>query len=320
MTAAIETEGLYKFYGTTEAVSDLNLTVPAGTIFGFLGPNGAGKSTTIGMLCTLLRPTAGRAVVAGQDVVRHAHEVRRRIAIVFQEPTLDAELSAVENLRFQAELFGLPRRRARESVSEMLTLVELEEHGDTPVEQLSSGMRRRLEVARGLLATPEVLFLDEPTTGLDPQTRAVIWAHLDQLRRTGEITVFLTTHQLEEAERCDQIAIMDHGRIVAQGSPGELKAIIGADTVTIRTNDDEVAVRALTDRFDLTAEWAPDGLRVRVDGGSAFVPRLCAGLGLPIQSVTVSPPTLDDVFLHYTGRTIRETRIGPMTTDSVGSP
>ncbi|GGO87598.1 ATP-binding cassette domain-containing protein [Wenjunlia tyrosinilytica] len=348
--AAVLAEGLRKDYGDRSAVDGLDLAVPAGRTFGFLGPNGAGKSTTIGMLCTLLRPSGGRARVAGRDVLSEPHEVRRRIGLVFQESTLDVDLTAMENLRFHADLFGIPRRQAVESIIDMLELVDLADRRDSTVRTFSGGMRRRLEIARGLLHTPRVLFLDEPTTGLDPQTRVAIWEHLHRLRREREVTVFLTTHHLEEAEHCDLIAIMDEGRLVAQGTPAELKAVVGADLVVLRTDDDEAAARAIRERLGLDADsfdadsfdtadldtagldaagldapsldaagldadgFAPDrspgGLRLRVPDGAAFVPRLCAAISVPVHSVTVTPPTLDDVFLHYTGRTIREADSG----------
>ncbi|MFD7256574.1 ATP-binding cassette domain-containing protein [Streptomyces sp. NPDC059874] len=303
---AVLVEGLRKTYGTHEAVVDLDLAVAPGETYGFLGPNGAGKSTTIGMLCTLLRPSAGRAEVAGHDIAREPDAVRRGIGLVFQESTLDGELTAEENLRFQADLFGLTRSRARRTIAELLDLVELTARKDAPVRTFSGGMRRRLEIARGLLHTPRVLFLDEPTTGLDPQTRVAIWEHLHRLRREQDITIFLTTHHLEEAEHCDRMAIMDQGQLVVEGTPAELKAVVGADLVVLRTGDDERAARAVQDRFGLKAEAAPDGVRLRTQDGAGFVPRLCAELSVPVHAVTVTPPTLDDVFLHYTGRTIRE--------------
>ena len=315
---AICAEGLHKYYGTAMALGGLDLTVPDGTAFGYLGPNGAGKTTTIGILSTLLRPTAGRAEVAGYDVVARPDEVRRRIGIVFQESTLDPGLTARENLRFQAHLFGLARSQARKAISDMLDLVDLSDRGDVPVGRFSGGLRRRLEIARGLLTGPRVLFLDEPTTGLDPQTRAAVWDYLNVLRREQHITIFLTTHQLEEAEHCEQIAIIDHGRVVAQGSPAELKSVIGADLVTLRTSDDAVAARAIGERFGLAAEVTGHGLQLRATDGAALVPSLCAELGLPVHSATVSPPTLDDVFLHHTGRTIRETDMGARTLNDVG--
>ncbi|MFJ4835982.1 ATP-binding cassette domain-containing protein [Streptomyces sp. NPDC088747] len=299
------TEGLAKTYGDRQAVTGLDLAVPAGRTFGFLGPNGAGKSTTIGMLCTLLRPTGGRALVAGHDVRREPHEVRRKIGLVFQEPTLDGDLTAMETLRFHAHLFGVPRREAVDTIMDMLELVDLADRRHAPVRTFSGGMRRRLEIARGLLHTPRVLFLDEPTTGLDPQTRAAIWDHLRRLREERDVTVFLTTHQLEEAEHCDRIAIMDEGELVVDGTPAALKAVVGSDLVVLRTADDTSA-RDVCEQLGLDAESGEDGLRIRVADGAGWVPRLCAALPFTVHSVTVTPPTLDDVFLHYTGRTIRE--------------
>jgi ABC-2 type transport system ATP-binding protein len=303
---AVDAEGLGKMYGDRPVVLDLDLTVGSGEVFGFLGPNGAGKTTTIGMLCTLVRPTAGRARVGGYDVSTHPAEVRRRIGLVFQESSLDGDLTAAENLRFQAELFGVARRHIPGSVRAMLELVGLAERADSPVRTFSGGMRRRLEIARGLLHTPRVLFLDEPTTGLDPQTRTAIWAYLHELRRSRGITVFLTTHHLEEAANCDRIAIIDRGELVTQGTPDELRAVVGSDLLQLRTADDAAAAAALRDRFGLTAEAGPEGLRLRVPDSSSFLPRLCGELTVPISAVTITPPTLDDVFLHYTGRTMRD--------------
>lgn len=315
---AIRTEGLYAYYGTTPAVNGLDLTVPDGTTFGFLGPNGAGKTTTISMLTTLLRPTAGRAEVAGYDVAARAAEVRRRIGIVFQESTLDIDLTATENLRFQADLCGLGRREARGAIAGMLDMMELSERSDIPVRRFSTGLRRRLEIARGLLGNPRVLFLDEPTTGLDAQTRAAVWEHLDRLRQEQGITIFFTTHQLGEAEHCDRIAIFDRGKVVTEGSPTELKSIIGADLVVMRTEDDARAADALADRFGLAVQPSPDGLRLRVSDGATLVPRLCTGLGVTVRSVTVTSPTLDDVFLHHTGSAIRDGETQARTLSNLG--
>ncbi|AJE44472.1 ATP-binding cassette domain-containing protein [Streptomyces nodosus] len=318
MTDAIRAEALYAYYGTTPAVNGLDLAVPAGSTFGFLGPNGAGKTTTISMLTTLLRPTAGRAEVAGFDVAERPAEVRRRIGIVFQESTLDLELTAAENLRFQADLCGLPRQRARAAIAAMLDLMELSQRSRVPVRQFSTGLRRRLEIARGLIGSPRVLFLDEPTTGLDAQTRAAVWDHLDRLRREQGITLFFTTHQLEEAEHCDQVAIVDRGRVVTQGTPAELKSVIGSDLVVLRTEDDARAADALAERFGLAAEPTPDGLLLRVSDGATLVPRLCTGLGLTVRAVSIAPPSLDDVFLHHTGAAIRESQAGGHTLDTIG--
>ncbi|UZI32674.1 ATP-binding cassette domain-containing protein [Streptomyces sp. VB1] len=302
----IRAEGLYAYYGTTPAVNGLDLTVPAGVTFGFLGPNGAGKSTTINMLTTLLKPTAGRAEVAGFDVTSQPSEVRRRIGIVFQESTLDQELTAAENLRFQGELCGLSRKEARTAAPALLDLVDLSDRGEIPVRLLSPGLRRRLEIARGMIGSPRVLFLDEPTTGLDAQTRAAVWSHLETLRTEHGVTVFFTTHQLDEAEHCDRIAIVDHGKLITQGAPSELKSVVGADLVRLRTDDDVQAAETLDRRFGLTAETGHDGLRLRVPDGSHLVPRICAELGILVRSVSITPPTLDDVFLHHTGSAVRD--------------
>ena len=315
---AIRAEGLYAYYGTVPAVNGLDLTVPTGSMYGFLGPNGAGKTTTINMLTTLLRPTAGRAEVAGFDVAARPAEVRRRIGIVFQESTLDLDLTAAENLRFQADLCGLSRRASRNAIASLLDLMDLSERRRVPVRQFSTGLRRRLEIARGLLAELRVLFLDEPTTGLETQTRAAVWDHLERLRREKGITVFFTAHQLDDAEHCDRIAIVDRGKVITEGTPADLKSVIGADLVVLRTEDDERATEAVRDRFGLLAEPTPDGLLLRVERAATLVPRLCAELGVTVREVSVAPPTLDDVFLHHTGLAIRESATGPRTLDNLG--
>ncbi|MFF6781757.1 ATP-binding cassette domain-containing protein [Streptomyces sp. NPDC012510] len=302
---AVRTEGLSKLYGTREAVVGLDLTVPAGRTFGFLGPNGAGKTTTVGMLCTLLRPTLGDAWVAGAHVVREATRVRRRIGVVFQEQTLDRDLTVMESMLLQADLYGLPGAAARAASTALLAPMGLADRAGQVVRTLSGGTRRRLEIARALVHGPRVLFIDEPTTGLDPQTRAAVRDHLRLLCREHGVTVFLTTHHLEEAEHCDRVAILDDGALVTEGSPQELKAVVGADVVTLRTDDDEFVAEAVHRSFGLPTKTGPDGVRLRTPDGAALVPRLCAALTVPVRSVTVTSPTLDDVFLHHTGRTIR---------------
>jgi ABC-2 type transport system ATP-binding protein len=315
---AIETDGLYKYYGTTRVVGGLDLAVPAGTTLGFLGPNGAGKTTTIGMLTTLQKPTAGTALVAGYDVVAQPAQVRGRIGVIFQESTLDMELTAVENLRFQAALCRIPRARARAEISVMLEMLGLADRAKTPVRNLSGGLRRRLEIARGLLRAPRVLFLDEPTTGLDAQTRAAVWDYLGMLREKEEITIFFSTHQLEEAEHADRIVIIDHGAVVTQGTPAELKAFLGADRIVLRTADDETAARLIAEHYGFAAEILPDGLHVRAPGSAELVPRLCSELLVRVESVRVVAPSLDEVFLHHTGRAIRDSTVNGKDLATIG--
>ena len=306
MNPAVVVSGLTKSYGDLVAVDGVDFEVAAGEVFGFLGPNGAGKSTTIKMLCTLVEPTSGTAQVAGYDIVRERDEVRRNIGLVFQDPTLDQYLTAEQNLRMHAELYGVPRAALRDRMTQVLEMVGLEERRKARVSTYSGGMKRRLEIARGLLHAPRVLFLDEPTVGLDPQTRSSIWRYINDLRRREDITIFLTTHYMDEAEFCDRIAIMDHGRIVVMDTPEALKASVGKDRVQITTDDDEAARAALQSRFDLSSQIAEGQVTFAVPAGEAFVPRLFAELGVPIKSVSVSRPSLDDVFMSYTGTTIRD--------------
>jgi ABC-2 type transport system ATP-binding protein len=307
---AVAVEGLSKRYGDLEAVKGIGFEVPPGEVFGFLGPNGAGKTTTIGMLCTLVRPTGGAARVAGHDIVADRDEVRRNIGLVFQDPTLDAYLTAEQNLRFHGELYGLPRDVMDERIALVLDMVDLTDRKDGKVETFSGGMKRRLEIARGLLHSPRVLFLDEPTVGLDPQTRSAIWGYIDQLKKTEDITIFLTTHYMEEAEYCDRIAIIDHGEIVVLDTPEKLKASVGKDRVQIVTGDDEAAIAALEERFGIDAGVHEGAVTFAVSSGEEFVPRLFAELGVPIRSVHVARPSLDDVFMNYTGSTIRDAEAG----------
>jgi ABC-2 type transport system ATP-binding protein len=308
--AAVEVRQLVKRYGEVEAVRGIDLEVRPGETFGFLGPNGAGKSTTIKILCTLVEATSGIARVAGLDVARERSAVRRRIGLVFQEPTLDGYLTAEQNLRFHGELYGVDRTTAAERRREVLEMVGLYERRGDLVNTYSGGMRRRLEIARGLLHSPQVLFLDEPTIGLDPQTRASIWSYIKRLHQGQEITVFVTTHYMDEAENCDRIAIMNEGRVVALGTPEELKAAIGKDRVQITTDDNHRAIAALAETFGLEAAMHEEAVTFAVADGAAFVPRLVEGLGIPINSVTVTRPTLDDVFLAHTGTTIRDAEAG----------
>jgi ABC-2 type transport system ATP-binding protein len=305
-TVAIEVRGLVKNYDEVEAVRGVEFEVATGEVFGFLGPNGAGKTTTINMLCTLVKPTAGSAKVAGHDVVKERDDVRRNIGLVFQDPTLDGYLTAEQNLRLHAELYGVQSDLVKPRMQQVMTMVGLWERKDSPVGTFSGGMRRRLEIARGLMHSPRVLFLDEPTIGLDPQTRRSIWEYIAELKEREEITIFMTTHYMDEAEWCDRIAIMDHGEIVALDAPETLKAGVGTDRVTIHTDDDDATIAALTQRFGIEARKSEGAVSFGVPDGEEFVPRLFAELGIPIKAVNVARPTLDDVFMSYTGSTIRD--------------
>ena len=304
--ASISVHGLSKSYGDIEAVRGIDFEVAPGEIFGFLGPNGAGKSTTISMLCTLVKPSAGSALVAGFDVDRERDAVRRNIGLVFQDTTLDGYLTAEQNMRLHAELYGVPREVIRPRMQQVLEMVGLWERRSSEVNTFSGGMKRRLEIARGLMHSPRVLFLDEPTVGLDPQTRSSIWTYIRELKQAEDITIFLTTHYMDEAEYCDRIAIMDKGVIVVLDTPDALKASVGHDRVTLQTDDDAAAIVALAEHFQIAATVSEGAVSFGVAEGEHFVPRLFAELGVPIRSVSVSRPSLDDVFMSYTGTTIRD--------------
>jgi ABC-2 type transport system ATP-binding protein len=303
--SVIEVRDLTRRFGQFTAVDGISFDVSEGEVFAFLGPNGAGKSTTINMLCTLARPTSGHATVAGFDVAARPKAVRRHIGLVFQEPTLDDQLTAQENLRFHAVLYRIPSDEVNERIARVLDLVDLSDRRYDLVSEFSGGMARRLEIARALMHVPGVLFLDEPTIGLDPQTRALMWEDVLRLREEANVTVFLTTHYMDEAEYADRIAIIDHGRIVALDTPVALKAAIGADTVELGTTDDAAAIAAL-ERAGYRVEAVAGGARVFVENGENAVAALIETAGVPVLNVHVHQPTLDDVFLHYTGREIRE--------------
>jgi ABC-2 type transport system ATP-binding protein len=305
---AIVVENLARRFGDLVAVDHVDFSVGRGEVFGFLGPNGAGKTTTIAMLTTLLRPTDGSARVAGHDVEREAARVRQAIGIVFQEPSLDERLTARENLEFHAVLYGMPRAERPTRITDALRLVDLEDRADHLVEQYSGGMRRRLEIARGLLHVPAVLFLDEPTLGLDPQSRRSVWEHIRNLREQTGVTIFMTTHYMEEAEFCDRIAIIDRGRIVALDTPEGLKTLVGGDVIIVTAPDPQAVQDYLTEQ-SLDASRRNSEVRVEVDDGARFIPRLVRGFPGEIDGASLRRPTLDDVFLKLTGRSIRETEL-----------
>jgi len=302
---AVEVQGLTKRFGDFTAVDDVSFSVAQGEVFAFLGPNGAGKSTCIKMLCTLASPSSGSAKVAGLDIVTRAKAVRRQIGLVFQEQTLDDQLTAEENLRFHAVLYGVPRDQVDARITRVLELVALSDRRKALVSTFSGGMARRLEIARGMLHTPRVLFLDEPTLGLDPQTRALMWEDVLRLRDEEGVTVFLTTHYMEEAEQADRIAIIDRGSIIALDTPHALKAAVGADTVSLETSDDASAL-ALLVAEGYRAEATETGITVFVEDEEAAVGPIVDTLGGTVRTVRAHRPTLDDVFLHFTGREIRQ--------------
>jgi ABC-2 type transport system ATP-binding protein len=309
---AIEVRGLTRRFGDLTAVDAIDFDVRQDEIFGFLGPNGAGKTTTISMLCTLLKPSAGQALIAGHDINTQPSDVRRSIGLIFQDPSLDEQLTGRENLRFHAMLYDLTRAEFDRRAAEVLEMVELIEKADDIVRTYSGGMRRRLEIARGLLHHPRVLFLDEPTLGLDPQTRRHIWDYLRRLREEQGVTMFMTTHYMDEAENCDRIAIIDHGQIVSLDTPDELKALVGGDVLAVRTSDNALALERLQRDLGVSARQGPDDqLIIEIADGDQFIPRMVSGLAgegqkLKVQSVSLRRPTLEDVFIKLTGRAIRD--------------
>ncbi len=308
----IRASELVRTYGPIRAVDGVSFDVAPGEVFGFLGPNGAGKTTTISILCTLLRPTGGHAVVAGHDVTAAPAEVRRRIGVVFQDPSLDIYLTARENMLFHAAVYGIPKAEASEHADELLRMVDLYERRNHQVQTFSGGMRRRLEMARGLLHHPSVLFLDEPTIGLDPQSRKHLWAYILEVARSEGITIFLTTHYMEEAEHCSRIAIMDQGQIIALDTPVGLKRRIGGDALTMSTTDDEKASRFMSEQLSLEPTLMAEGIHVAVPDGDQAIPRILAALPVDVTSVKLTRPTLDDVFIELTGRHIRDEEAGGM--------
>lgn len=312
MTDAIVTEDLVKIYGgTIRAVDGISLRVPQGEAFGLLGPNGAGKTTMVSILTTLVRPTGGRAIVDGLDVIEHPEEVRRRIGLAFQVSTADGELTGRENLEVAAGLQGLPAADAHRRIRELLEQMQLTPAADRLVKGYSGGMRRRLELAVGVVHSPHILFLDEPTLGLDPQGRAGFWDYIRHLRKDTGVTLFLTTHYLEEADQlCERLAIVDHGKIVATGRPDELKQRTGGDVVVVKPSKGEDITAILSAvPGTLGVQAIAGAYRVKCDRGESMVPLVvtaCDRAGIEIASVEIRKPSLDEVFLELTGREYRE--------------
>jgi ABC-2 type transport system ATP-binding protein len=305
----ITVEKLSRSFGEIQAVKGIDLEIKRGETFGFLGPNGAGKSTTIKMLCTLLHPTSGQAWINGYDIEREASQVRQSIGIVFQDPTLDEYLSAEQNLYYHCMIYHTPSKTRATRIRDVLQLVGLEERRKDIVKTFSGGMKRRLEVARGLLHEPQTLFLDEPTVGLDPQTRRSVWEHVLRLREKTGLTIFMTTHYMEEAEYCDRIAIIDHGTIVALDTPAALKRMVGQDVVRLTVSAPEDAASVLERHLDRAVQREGDAISVEGENGQTLAASAIRHLTLAdieVRGVNVTMPTLEDVFVHLTGRAIRD--------------
>ena len=306
----VKVENLVKKFGELVAVNDISFNVAAGEIFGFLGPNGAGKTTTINILCTLSKPTSGQAFINGFDAVRQQNQVRQSIGLVFQDPSLDERLNGLQNLRFHAMVYNVPSSVREQRIEQMLRMMELWDKRKSEVRTYSGGMKRRLELARGLLHYPKVLFLDEPTLGLDPQTRNRIWDYVLELRRREGTTIFLTTHYMDEAEKADRIAVIDYGKLVAMDTPLALKNMIGKDIITVKTDDNGKATEEIRFRYQIETRSDGDDLTFEVPCGEEFLPPFIKEFGTKIISVNLRRPSLEDVFLKLTGREMREEDAG----------
>lgn len=298
---AVSTVDLRHSYGPREALAGVCLEVPEGGLFGLLGPNGGGKTTIFKILSTLLRPTGGRAEVLGFDASRQPLEIRRRIGVVFQNPSLDRKLTVRENILYHGRLYGVPSGELERRAGELLERYRLADRAGDLAETLSGGLRRRLELAKSLLHEPKLLLLDEPTVGLDPGGRKDFWDHLCALRAERGMTILLTTHLMEEADRCERLAILDRGRVIAEGAPDSLKAAIGGDVISIATADPEALAQALRERFGVEASRLDGELRLERPQGHAFIPQIVEAFPGMIQSVKLGRPTLEDAFVHYTG-------------------
>ncbi|MGB9735719.1 MAG: ATP-binding cassette domain-containing protein [bacterium] len=300
---AIEVKELYKIYDGIKAVNGISFEVGYGELFGFLGPNGAGKTTTISILCTLLKPTAGRAYVAGFDVNRESEKIRKHIGLVFQETTLDNELTTFENLLFHAYLYGIQRAEAIKRIDELLSMIDLQNKKHQLIKHLSGGMKRRVELIRGLLHKPRVLFLDEPTIGLDPQTRANVWKFIKNMKSKEGTTIFVTTHYIEEASDFDRIAIIDHGRIVAVGNPNKLLSEMSRATVTFSTTDKasgDILIQHGMSRLN------NEDYEIKIDDPDLFLKQILNLSGLQIKDVKIKKPELEELYIALTGSEIRD--------------
>ena len=314
----IKVEHLSRSFGNLKAVGDISFEVKEGEIFGFLGPNGAGKTTTINMLTTLLKPTSGGAIVAGYDLFKDANEVRRNVGVVPQEYTSDEEMTGYQNIILCADLYGIPRSESKPHAMELLTLVELEKASDRKVSTYSGGMRRRLELACGLINYPKLLFLDEPTLGLDVQTRTVVWKYIKALKEEYGMTLFMTTHYLEEADSlCDRIAIVDKGHLIKIGTPDELKESVGGDVIVVGLKEAEPDISNDIAQVTFVKDVKKTGnsYRIKADHGEDASPQimdLVRSKGLHVTKISLTRPTLDEAYLELTGRTLREEEVNKM--------
>ena len=307
---AIEIKNLTKKFNELTAVDNISLEIKEGEIFGLLGPNGAGKTTILSMLSTILTPTEGSAIVNEYDIVKQKDSVRKSIGIVFQDPSLDIELTGRENMDFHGRLYGMNNSTRKEKINNVLKLIELEDSADKIVKVYSGGMKRRLEIGRGLIHEPKILFLDEPTIGLDPQTRRKLWEYIKNLNKEQKITIILTTHYMDEADfLCDRIAIIDHGKIIALNTADKLKEILGGDVITLETSE-AVRLKEILEKTDYVKEVKifDSKLNITVENGGTSIPKiiqLAQENNINVNSVVLKRPSLEDVFIHFTGRSIR---------------
>lgn len=306
MGNVIEVKSLTKVFNGLTAVDHVNFEVNEGEIFGFLGPNGAGKSTTINMLATLLTPTEGEAWINSYHILSQKDMVRKSIGMVFQDPSLDDRLTAEENLRFHARLYQVKPDNYKKQIDVVLKLVDLIDRRKNIVKTFSGGMKRRLEIARGLIHFPKVLFLDEPTLGLDPQTRVHLWEYIVKVKEEHGMTIFMTTHYMNEAENCDRIGIIDYGKIVALDTAANLKKLVGGDIIRLETMEMEKLKSEITGRYGIQVKEDKNSIYFEVEDGEKFLPSILREAESSIDSIELRKPTLDDVFLYLTGRKIRE--------------
>jgi len=308
----IKVKNLVKKYNGLTAVDHISFSVEKGEIFGFLGPNGAGKTTTINILATLLAPTEGEVYVNNFNILTQKDQVRKSIGLVFQDPSLDDRLTAEENLYFHARLYQVPADEYKKRMVEVLALVDLPDRRKDVVKTFSGGMKRRLEIARGLIHHPAILFLDEPTLGLDPQTRAHLWDYILRLKQEKQMTIFMTTHYMNEAEYCDRLVIIDYGKIVAFDTPANLKKAVGGDIIILESPQPQQLKQEIKQKYGLEAKEENGAITIEISNGKTFLPRLFDELTTKVTSVSLREPTLDDVFLHLTGRKIRDEEASPL--------